>query len=82
MKAYVVTTGVIFAILVVVHFWRLDAQRQFSGFDLAPIGYVALVAYQQLTGQRLSPWEVRMIELLDSINLQWYRNRQAVLFTP
>ncbi len=67
------------AALVVHHFWRLDARRQSLGFDLAPLGYWDLIGYCHLTGHQFSPWETRMLELLDNENLRWYRNRQIVL---
>lgn len=62
---------------IVPHFWRLDARRQHSAFGLAPVSFQDLVAYKELTGVSLSPWEVKMIFLLDDQNLYWFANRQA-----
>lgn len=57
-------TGYLWAI-----YCRLAARRGAGGFGAAPIGWVDLAAFQSLTGFRLSPWEVTVIEALDNLHL-------------
>lgn len=47
-------------------FGRLSARRG-SGFGISPIGFADIEAFTRLTGARLSPWEVRLIEQLDDL---------------
>lgn len=50
-------------------FVRLSARRGGTGFGPAPIGWIDLDAYQRMTGIRLSPWQIEMIEMLDGLYL-------------
>jgi hypothetical protein len=45
-------------------FCRLSARRR-SGFGIEPIAWSDLDAFMSLTGTRLAPWEIRLIEDLD-----------------
>jgi hypothetical protein len=63
----------------VAHFNRMDRRRLRLGAEVAPLTYADFVFYGQLTGFRLSAWEIEMIEMLDDIHLSWYCNRQALL---
>jgi hypothetical protein len=47
-------------------FCRLNARRR-SGFSIEPIGWGDLDAFIRLTGARLAPWEVHLIEMLDDL---------------
>src|SRR5262249_53079993 len=47
-------------------FCRLSARRR-SGFSIEPIGWADLDAFIRLTGVRLAPWEVQLIEMLDDL---------------
>lgn len=49
-----------------VAFCRLSARRT-SGFSINPISWSELDAFIRLTGVRLSPWEIRIIEELDDL---------------
>ncbi|WP_247460252.1 hypothetical protein [Bradyrhizobium sp. 153] len=52
------------------HIWnafaRLGARRA-SGFGTAPISFLEIEAFQRLSGIRLMPLEVRLIEELDDL---------------
>jgi len=47
-------------------FCRLSARRR-SGFGIEPIAWSDLDAFMRLTGTRLAPWEIRLIEDLDDL---------------
>jgi len=47
-------------------FCRLNARRR-SGFSIEPIAWSDLDAFIRLTGIRLVPWEVQLIEMLDDL---------------
>lgn len=47
---------------------RLSARRG-GGFGPSPITWSDLAAFQALTGFRFTPWEVEMIETLDTLQL-------------
>jgi hypothetical protein len=47
-------------------FCRLNARRQ-SGFSIEPIAWSDLDAFIRLTGVRLAPWEIQLIEMLDDL---------------
>jgi hypothetical protein len=53
------------------HIWgaflRLSAHRQSAGFGPGPITWPDLDAFCRMTRTRLVPWEVEMIEDLDSL---------------
>jgi len=53
-------------------FCRLNARRR-VGFALEPIGYADLEAFIRLTGVKLSPFEIRLVEDLDNL----YREKKA-----
>lgn len=48
-------------------FNRLSARRGSNGFDVDPIGWCEIDAFVRLTGVRLVPWEIELIEMLDDI---------------
>lgn len=50
-------------------FARLSFRRGSSGFGPMPISWVDLAAFGQVTGMRLKPGEVEMIEVLDHVYL-------------
>jgi hypothetical protein len=47
-------------------FCRLSVRRR-SGFSIEPIGWPELDAFTRLTGVRLVPWEIQLIEMLDDL---------------
>lgn len=55
------------------HVWnafaRLGARRA-SGFGTSPIGFLEIEAFQRLSGIKLMPLEVRLIEELDDLYRQ------------
>jgi hypothetical protein len=53
-------------------FCRLNARRR-SGFSIEPIGWADLDAFIRLTGARLAPFEIQLIEMLDDV----FRRRRA-----
>jgi hypothetical protein len=53
-------------------FCRLSARRR-SGFSIEPIGWADLDAFVRLTGVRLAPWELQLIEMLDDL----FRSRKT-----
>lgn len=44
---------------------RLSNRRGSNGFDLNPIGWGDIDAFVRLSGLRLRPWEIALIEMLD-----------------
>lgn len=50
-------------------FIRLANRRQSTGFGPARISWMELEAFQRLTGQWFSPWEIELIEALDDLSL-------------
>lgn len=48
-------------------FSRLSARRGSNGFSINPIGWPDIEAFLRLSGQRLAPWEIRLIEQLDDL---------------
>lgn len=53
-------------------FLRLNARRS-VGFALEPITFLEIESFMRLTGLRLQPWEVRIIEEIDLL----FRNVHA-----
>ncbi|WP_430643900.1 phage tail assembly chaperone [Bradyrhizobium cosmicum] len=47
-------------------FLRLNARRS-AGFSLEPISFSEIESFTRLSGLRLSPFEVRLIEDLDNL---------------
>ena len=47
-----------------------------NGFGATPITWADLDAYSRLSGLRLLPWEIEIIELLDDALLASYREQQ------
>ena len=47
-------------------FCRLHARRR-SGFSAEPIAWSDLDAFIRLTGVRLAPFEIQLIEMLDDL---------------
>jgi hypothetical protein len=47
-------------------FCRLNARRR-SGFSIEPIAWADLDAFIRLTGVRLAPFEIQLIEMLDDL---------------
>nr|WP_244422833.1 hypothetical protein [Bradyrhizobium sp. ORS 278] len=47
-------------------FCRLSARRR-VGLAIEPIGWADLDAFMRLTGIRLSPFEIELIEMLDDL---------------
>lgn len=57
-------------------FDRLSSRRGHNGFGPALITYHDLAAFTAITGLRLSPWEVDIIEMLDELWLaEYFRSR-------
>lgn len=56
------------------HLWNafieLHQARGSSGFGPEPIRYSEIAAFRSLTGQDLSPWEVKVIRALDTLYLE------------
>ena len=50
-------------------FLDLNLSRSGSGFGVNPISYTEMNSYLHLTGQRLLPWEVRILKYIDMIYL-------------
>jgi len=48
-------------------FCRLHARRGGNGFSVSPISWGEIEVFTRLSGTRLAPWEVRMIEELDDL---------------
>jgi len=48
-------------------FQELSAARGSNGFGVNPISYSEIQAYRELTGARLSYWDVKMVRRIDSI---------------
>jgi len=46
-------------------FLRLAARRQSTGFGPARLGWAEIDAFNRLSGLRLRPWEIEVIEALD-----------------
>jgi len=51
-------------------FWRLAARRQSTGFGLARISWMEIDAFVRLSGLRLAPWEIELIEEIDDLYLK------------
>lgn len=51
-------------------FMRLHARRQSTGMGPARISWGELADFQRLTGMRLAPWEVAILEQLDDLALK------------
>lgn len=50
-------------------FMRLRRRKASSGFGPSPIEWPDIDAYVRLSGRRLAPWEIEIIEDLDGIYL-------------
>lgn len=48
-------------------FNRLSARRGSNGFSLNPISWPDIDAFMRLSGFRLVPWEIQMVEELDDL---------------
>jgi hypothetical protein len=59
-------------------FQRLRNRRTSSGFGVNPITWVDLGEFTRLTGTRLAPWEIEVIEELDILD----RNEIAKAMKP
>lgn len=59
-------------------FMRLHTRRQSTGMGPARIGWSELSAFQQMTGTRLSPWEIGLLEQLDDVALAEGQNSSLV----
>jgi hypothetical protein len=59
-------------------FQDLSAARGSNGFGINPISYSEIEAYKELTGARLTYWDVRMIRRIDSIFLAASYKAQSV----
>lgn len=57
-------------------FRRLSNRRGSSGFGPAPISWVDIATFSQLTGVRLVPWEIECLEMLDVLHLNEKARRQ------
>lgn len=57
-------------------FMDLNNVRTSSGFGANPIGYQEMLAYQQLTGWPLLPWEVDAIRQADGTLMELMRARK------
>lgn len=51
-------------------FLRLHARRQSTGMGPARLSWGDLADFQRLTGTRLAPWEVAVLEQLDDLALK------------
>lgn len=55
------------------HIWRwycdLGGARTSNGFGLNPLSFTEIQAYADLTGVRMTPWEVSIIKRLDMVTI-------------
>lgn len=58
-------------------FLRLNARRS-VGFALEPITFLEIEAFVRLTGQRLQPWEVRILEEIDLLFRSVHATKKGV----
>lgn len=56
-------------------FCRLSGRRGSNGFGINPIGWCDLDAFCRLSGLRLAPWEIRLIEQLDDLYREQFNKR-------
>jgi len=59
-------------------FQDLSAARGSNGFGVNPISYSEIQAYRQLTGVKLTYWDVKMLRRIDSIFLAATYKAQSV----
>lgn len=59
-------------------FMRLHRRRQSNGIGPARLGWGELASFQQMTGTRLSPWEIGLLERLDDVALAEGQNSSLV----
>jgi hypothetical protein len=56
------------------HIWRwyceLGSARTSNGFGLNPLPYTEIQAYADLSGIRMTPWEVGLIKRLDMVTIK------------
>ena len=50
-------------------FTRMRRRKGFGVSGIEPLGHLDIVAFIQLSGQQLAPWEVAIIEDLDDLLL-------------
>lgn len=55
-------------------FVRIRRRNAGNGFGATPITWADLDAYSRLSGLRLLPWEIEIIELLDDALLASFRD--------
>ena len=53
-----------------VAFDRLSSRRGSTGFGPAPISWPEIDAFARLSGIRLAPWEVEILEALDRLAME------------
>jgi len=51
-------------------FWEINKGRQGTGYGPGPLLNSELLAWCQLMGERLDPWEVRLFRRLDAAYLE------------
>jgi hypothetical protein len=59
-------------------FIRIRRRNAGNGFGATPVTWADLDAYSRLSGLRLLPWEIEIIELLDDALLASYREPQGL----
>lgn len=57
-------------------FLRLAARRGSNGFGPNPITWLEMDAFSRLTGIRLAPWEIEVVELLDEMHRRYLNARR------
>jgi hypothetical protein len=64
---------------IIMYLWEwfldLNSTRQ-SGMGMNAISYSEICAWCELTGNRPSPYEIRVIKLLDRVYLEHYNSKQ------
>lgn len=58
-------------------FWRLRGRKGGGLSGPEPFSWSELEALVRLTGWRLSPWEIRLVEMLDNLYLAADREHNA-----
>lgn len=59
-------------------FWTLDGRRQGNGHAALAISHQEIDACSRLYGVRLAPWELRALDAMEGVRLDWLnRDREA-----
>ena len=62
--------------------WRwyceLGSARTSNGFGLNPLSYTEIKAYADLTGVRMTPWEITLLKRLDTVTLKGQKTNPSL----